>query len=544
MTSGKNLTSVPYLQSSGIGGVESAISTWNSEAGLKLVLESAPMAIVTVDITGRIIFVNTRLAEMFGYDRGELIGQKVELLIPQRFWRAHVNHRSEYVAHPKNRSMGSGLELVAQRKDGAEFPIEVGLSYVQLEEQMLIVGTINDVSLRKQAEVMLERRVEERTKEIERRRMVADGLRDILRILNSNRSSTEILNYIVAQASRLLGADASAVYKLQEGNSALTIQTSQGLPEPYTAQGSKITGKGATRQAALTHRPIALPDLAQSLLEGDSESRARRQLLLDYGYQALLAVPLLIKEEAYGSLVLYYQKAQRFSNEETDLAVTFADQAALAIENARLRTQVEQAAIVAERSRLARDLHDSVTQTLFSASLIAEVLPKLWERKHTEGKRRLEELRQLTRGALAEMRTLLLELRPTRLTEVSLNELLRQLSEAVNGRARVPIDLKIQGECTLLPEVQIAFYRTAQEALNNVAKHAQATKVEVRLNCRPDSVDLSIKDNGRGFDPAGVRPKSLGLSIMKERAETINAELNIMTELGQGTNVILKWENR
>ena len=226
------------------------------------------------------------------------------------------------------------------------------------------------------------------------------------------------------------------------------------------------------------------------------------------------------------------------------MAVTFADQAALGIENARLRTQVEQAAIVAERNRLARDLHDSVTQTLFSASLIAEVLPKLWHRRHTEGERRLEELRQLTRGALAEMRTLLLELRPSRLIDVGLNELLRQLTEAVTGRARIPIDLQLEGECSLLPEVQIALYRTAQEALNNVAKHSQATRAQVKLICQSDYVKLTIGDDGRGFNRANVRANSLGLTIMHERAEAINGELEINSELDYGTEISLTWINK
>src|SRR4029079_12768400 len=129
-------------------------------------------------------------------------------------------------------------------------------------------------------------------------------------------------------------------------------------------------------------------------------------------YGALLVVPLLVKDEIYGAIALYYQKPHEFTREETELAVAFGDQAALAIENARLRTQAERMAAAAERNRLARDLHDAVTQTLFSTSLIADVLPRLWERDQNTARRRLEELRLLTRGALAEMRALLLELRP------------------------------------------------------------------------------------------------------------------------------------
>jgi signal transduction histidine kinase len=190
-------------------------------------------------------------------------------------------------------------------------------------------------------------------------------------------------------------------------------------------------------------------------------------------------VPLKLKDELYGGLMLYYREPRKFSAEEIELAVMFGDQAALAIENARLRVQAERVAVAAERNRIARDLHDSVTQTLFSASLIAEVLPRLVQRQPDESMRRLEELRQLTRGALAEMRTLLLELRPATLMEVSIEELLRQLTEAARGRARIPIELSVNGAAQLPPAVKVAFYYVAQEALNNVTKHARAGRVLV-----------------------------------------------------------------
>ena len=215
---------------------------------------------------------------------------------------------------------------------------------------------------------------------------------------------------------------------------------------------------------------------------------------------------------------------------------------ALAIENARLRTQVEQAAVAAERSRLARDLHDSVTQTLFSASVIAEVLPRLWKRNLAESERRVEELRQLTRGALAEMRTLLLELRPASLTEVPLGDLLRQLGEATTGRAKIPIIVELEGNTPLVPDVQVALYRIAQEALNNVAKHANATGAMVRVTVQPQSVSLSVQDDGTGFAWAGVKPKHLGLKIMQERAEAIRANFTVDSQPDRGTIIRVVWQ--
>jgi signal transduction histidine kinase len=198
-------------------------------------------------------------------------------------------------------------------------------------------------------------------------------------------------------------------------------------------------------------------------------------------------------------------------------------------------------AVASERTRLARDLHDAVTQTLFSASLIAEVLPDLWEMKPEEGRKRLEELRQLTRGALAEMRMLLVELRPNALIDVPLPVLLKQLCESFIGRARLPVQLNVDGKRTLPPDVQMTFYRITQEALNNIVKHAKATQVIVTLRLE-DNVRLSIVDNGVGFDPASVPADHLGTKIMRERAEAIGAKYSLYSEPGEGTQISVTWE--
>jgi signal transduction histidine kinase len=194
----------------------------------------------------------------------------------------------------------------------------------------------------------------------------------------------------------------------------------------------------------------------------------------------------------------------------------------------------------AERTRLARDLHDAVSQTLFSASIIAEVLPRIWAKDPDEGNRRLEEIRQLTRGALAEMRTLLFELRPSALSDAELGYLLHQLAESVTGRSRIPVDVNIEGQCDLTPEVKVALYRITQEALNNVAKHASANKANVVLSCHSGVVELSISDNGKGFDVASVHPDSLGLGIMRDRAREIGAEIIVQSIIGAGSQIVVR----
>lgn len=206
-----------------------------------------------------------------------------------------------------------------------------------------------------------------------------------------------------------------------------------------------------------------------------------------------------------------------------------------------LSKRARQEAVLTERNRLARELHDAVSQTLFSATIIADVLPRLWERDEDLGRERLEELRELTRGALAEMRTLLNELRPSALVQTDFDDLLRQLSEAVIARARLPIELHIEGEFDPPPDVKIALYRIAQEALNNVVKHAYAGQASIVLKANEAGAELCISDDGRGFDPAAVTSDHLGLNIMRERAEAIGARLTIDSQPGEGTEIVVAW---
>lgn len=257
-----------------------------------------------------------------------------------------------------------------------------------------------------------------------------------------------------------------------------------------------------------------------------------------------MGVPLMVKDRVIGMIAIDHRLPDRYSPRHAMLAMVFANQAALAIENARLHEAAKDAAVAAERSRLARDLHDAVTQTLFSVSLIADVLPRIWQKNELEGRRRLEELRLLTRSALAEMRTLLYELRPNTLIQTSLPDLLRQLVDAAAGRTQMKVTFSSEGKCVLPPDVQVGIYRIAQEALNNVARHACAKSVIIHLNGQAGRVELWIADDGCGFDPEMVRGDHFGLGIMRERAEAIGAVLKVTSRCNGGTQVLLLWQER
>jgi signal transduction histidine kinase len=375
--------------------------------------------------------------------------------------------------------------------------------------------------------------------------LVSESMREILAVLNSNRPLSETLDCIIVEAGRLLGTNSGAIFRLEEGRGVVAIQAARGLPVEYVANVSIPIGQGAVGLSVQSHQAVVVPDIETWLRGGamglDTPRRDMVRTLTGW-YASLLAVPLVMNGHVYGALVLYYRSSRDFAEGELALASVLGDYVALAIENARLRERAELAAVEAERTRLARDLHDSVTQTLFSAGLIADVLPGLWERSTDEGKRRLDELQRLIKGALAEMRMLLVELRPASLTEAGLGELLRQLCDATGGRAHIPVELEVHGQRVLPADVQVALYRIAQEAMNNVARHANATRAQVVLRLTPESADLMVSDDGRGFDASGpIRPEHLGLRIMRERAEASGAHVAVYSRPGQGTQVRATW---
>lgn len=441
----------------------------------------------------------------------------------------------------KNEIFGSLTFYFAETRDFVEEEIQLAMS---LGDQAALA--IENARLYREELI--------RREEAERGRMIAETLRDIIAVINSPQVLDDILQMIVSEAANLLHTDAAGIYQLKPNEDVLVIRASRGLSEQDARQIRIPVGKGLAGHVVMSRRPVAVSDAASAWgMVADAnllnEEREVLERLVD-SYRAFLSVPLLGKDDIYGAITLYYRDARMFLTDEIDLAVAFADQAALAIENAHLRSRSEQAAIATERNRLARELHDAVTQTLFSAAVIAEVLPRLWERDPVEGRARLEELRRLSRAALAEMRALLLELRPSALTETPLSELLTQLAEAVNGRGQVNVSVNVADECGIDPDVKVGLYRIAQEALNNVVKHANASQAHIWMKCisgdavTPDQLDLIIEDDGEGFDPAHIPPNHLGVGIMRERAQAINATLKIDSQRGAGTRIIVSWMNK
>ncbi len=257
--------------------------------------------------------------------------------------------------------------------------------------------------------------------------------------------------------------------------------------------------------------------------------------------KSYVGAPIILGDEVIGYLNLVSAKPYFFTSTHAVRLRAFANHASITIQNARAYDQARQLAILEERQRLARDMHDVVSQTLFTASVVAEALPLQWERNPEKGRQGLDRLRRLTKGALAEMRTLLIELRPDALIKADLGDLITQIAEGATSRAEFDISVSIGDQGPLPPDVQTELFRIVQEIFNNIIKHARASKVIVKYNNSQDGVFIHVSDNGRGFNPDETQEDRFGLRIMRERTETIGAELKITSQPGQGTIVEVEW---
>jgi two-component system nitrate/nitrite sensor histidine kinase NarX len=372
----------------------------------------------------------------------------------------------------------------------------------------------------------LEQRVEDRTRELA-------TLNAIAAVVSRSLELDEIMEAALKETLVSMDIEAGAAFRLDDQRMRLMAHV--GLSDSFVFRVESLSLEDSIAAQAVSEvAPVVRPVT-------DYPEGALKELLEDEGLRSVVSVPLVAKGETLGVLNLATRRTRAITPEERSLLASIGQQAGMAVDNARLYEDAEAAAAAAERNRLARELHDAVSQTLFSASMIADVLPRLWERDQDEARRRLDMLRRLTRGAMAEMRTLLLELRPAALVEAELDELLAQLGKAVEGRAQVDVQLKVERVSGLPDDVKVALYRIAQEGLNNVTKHASAGRIDLSLRVSREGVELRIRDDGRGFDPGDVPRDHFGLINMYERAESVGAELTLKSEIGRGTEISVVW---
>lgn len=501
-----------------------------SEEEYRNIFESISDGLVIYDIElDSVVDANPAACKMHGYAREEFIG-----LNPAVFMFAE-NH-TQFREQTRTIVPGTVFEasVIHLRKDGSVFHVEVRRSMILYRDRPCLLSVIRDVSQRIQTENILSERIESQ-------------LREQATLITISHTLALTLEFqpglILDQLREIIDYTHCGFFELED--STLFTLATRGTLQLDGLSAFRIHLNSPETLATLfnEHQPMRIADIwsdnvqAQFLRAVLNDGAA----ILLQGMQSWMWVPLAVKGQLIGALGVAHEKGNYFTLHHADLALSVANQAAITMVNAKLNTQAQALAVLEERQRLARNLHDAINQSLFSAGLIAEVLPRLWERDEVEARRSLEDLRRLTRGAMAEMRALLAELRPSTLTDAELGDLVRLLGSAFTGRTNIPAKVTVVGQGVLPADVQVAIYRVCQEALNNIAKHARASLVEIDLKHEDTAIELSITDDGEGFDQARITSGHYGLSMMRERLEGVGGQLFITSQLGRGTELIIRW---
>jgi len=505
-------------------------SQLTSEEEYRNIFEAASEALVIYDIEkGLVVEANPTACEMYGYTRLKFVGLNPTVFMQPE---SHALFR-ENIQTAEPGGMLDSL-VVHIRRDGSPFHVEVRRSKINYRGRTCVLSTIRDVSQRIQTEKILSEQIKARMRE----------QATLLAISHTLASTLELQpGLVLDQLHEIIKYTHGGVFALED--STLVTLAMRGTKQLEDCAPIRIQLNTPETLATLFngHRPIRIGDV----WSGDPQAVFLRSLLdekaavLLEGMQSWLWVPLAVRGRIIGGVGVAEATKNYFTTHHADLALSVADQSAITMVNAELYGQAQALAVLEERQRLARNLHDAVNQSLFSAGLIAEVLPRLWERDQEEARRSTEDLRRLTRGALAEMRVLLAELRPSTLTDSDLGDLLRLLGNALSGRTNLPVAVTVRGEFILPAEVQIAFYRMCQEALYNVAKHAKASQVEINLKQEGAVIEMRIGDDGQGFDPTQTFSGHYGLGMMRERAEAAGAVLSVTSQPGHGTELTICW---
>lgn len=349
----------------------------------------------------------------------------------------------------------------------------------------------------------------------------------------------QVLEQVVKLIQKAFGYDHVAIAMLEDDYAVYQVGAGRLWEDPkfnFNPSRLKVGSEGVTGRVAATGQALYLPDVRED--PGYVEMKGS-------GTLSELTVPIKVKGKVIG--VLDTQSASRDAFDEIDLMVlqSLADQTAVAIENARLYKQAQQLAVIDERNRLARELHDSVTQALYGITLHAEAAYRQLDAGNIElSNEQLVELRNTAQEALREMRLLIFELRPSVVEMQGLVPALRARLEAVEERTGMRVEMNLAESLDLSDQVQDSLYRIAQEALNNSLKHAKAKQVILNLIDAESKVTMEIIDDGVGFNPdEEIEGGGLGLDGIIERAELIKGKLTIDSRSGKGTTIRIEVPN-
>jgi signal transduction histidine kinase len=414
----------------------------------------------------------------------------------------------------------TALRLLAEL-DGVLHWIVIGVS--KLYSLQLNARLAAQVELLTESQAQLQSQnaqLEEQSHQLQRRVREVDALNRSSALITSTLELGRVMDLILEQLSEVVPYDSASIMWRIQG--VLRVIANRGAVDSDMAVGARFDpAENVLTRRLLTERsPIVIADV---------RGEPAFELLPDDKTRSWIGVPLIVRDEPIGALTIDNNTVGIYDAEDGQTVMAFANQAAIALENAQLYDRSRELAVLEERNRLARELHDSISQMLFSMVLNAEATATLFDTNPAAARVQVARLQETSHTALKEMRTLIFELRPANLEEEGLVPVLKKHVALFKERNGIDVQLHAEGQRRWPFAMEKALYRVAQEALTNVAKHAQATNAVVTLTTHDGKVRLTVDDNGKGLpqDRAGRTKNTLGLTSMRERAEQLGGHFAI-----------------
>ncbi|HYI16612.1 MAG TPA: histidine kinase [Thermomicrobiales bacterium] len=466
-----------------------------------------------------IIYVNSAMVPITGRPHAELIGLDYLELITPRSRNTILDYTESSLAGKTGRR-----RVTILRPDGEEREIEYSNMLLSAPDGPLICSIIRDVT------------------DVRRREREASSLAQIAASLTLDQPMERTLDSLAAHVVDATRAIATAVLLMDESGQYLRTVGTHGLPEgagaALEAAWPAAINRSPVARAFQTQRVFIMRDArARNLPAPADDDNEIQDMIQDVAWDTIVAVPLVYHGRGLGVLNAYFLPDAHPDGPEIEFLKAIADQAAVAVENARLYHAAQQKAALEERQRLARELHDSVSQALYGIGLGARTARTLLDIEPERAGEPLDYVLQLAEAGLTEMRSLIFELRPESLEREGIVTALNRQARALRARHSIQVDVTTCAEPEAPLDTKEAIYRIAQEALHNVVKHARATSVSMQLAASDQALILTIHDNGIGFDPTGSFPGHLGLSSMRERTTRLGGTFDIQSAPTRGTTL-------
>ncbi|PYE51168.1 PAS domain S-box-containing protein [Deinococcus yavapaiensis KR-236] len=478
------------------------------------------------------VYFSPRWKAILGYEDHELANTLSS-------WRdqLHPDER-DHVTRSVDAHLASGGDLLEfehrlRHKDGSwRWVLSRGAtSRDEAGRALRFAGSHTDITERVEAYRLLERRVAERTRELE-------AVLAVMKDLTFGANLRETLDNLARGVVEVTGAVAAAVLLDDQGDSK--YGGTFGLPPGFEAADAELArrmkGRGMMQQTLHDGATVVWRGTRASAL-ATPEYAPLHPFMRDAAWDTVVSVPLVYGGRLLGTLAAYYPQDRDVNEADMHLVEGIAGQAAVAVENARLFADAGDRAALQERHKLARELHDSVSQALYGIALGGRTTLRLLERSPEKAPDSVKYMLSLAEAALAEMRALIFELRPESLEQEGLSMALAKLASALQARHGLEVSLDLGDEPDLGIDAKVALLRIAQEATHNTVKHAGASRVELRLWQEGSVVVLEVHDDGMGFDPGVARQGSLGQKTMRERATAVGGTCSVTSSLGRGTLV-------